>query len=568
MIEQRGQFPIRSISLHGLRVALFVCIVICIHLVHRSAKSALGPVTSIAIEPVTIQDWFPNARKLKALSGTQQLTEVLDANGSSLGFVAQTSPQGDRFIGFSGPTNVLIGFDTDDRIIGLKILASHDTRDHVEQVREDSSYWDAWIGLTWTEAGQRHSVDAVSGATLTSVAIHEAILTRLGSPLPSLRFPDPVRVEEIQGFFETAERLVVDEQQSSLLWIETSSGERLGSIVRSSPFADNVVGYQGPTEVLLIRNKDETLQRILLGRSFDNESYTDYVRDEEYFLTLFSGTTLEELAALDVEEEGVEGVSGATMTSIAVAESMQVAAAAFIEKESNSRETPQRVTSIDWNGAGTIAVVLAGLILGFTSLKSKRWIRFTFQIVLIAYLGLVNGDLISQAMLVGWARYGIPWNAAIGLCCLTAAALLVPIFSKTNLYCSQLCPHGALQQIVKKRVPWQLKMSRRFKRTLGYLPFVILTWCIVVAVGSLPFSLVDIEPFDAWVIQVAGWATITVAVVGLAFSLVVPMGYCRFGCPTGAMLKYLRYHRGSRNWRAADWGAVFLTCLAIVMVML
>ena len=66
------------------------------------------------------------------------------------------------------------------------------------------------------------------------------------------------------------------------------------------------------------------------------------------------------------------------------------------------------------------------------------------------------------------------------------------------------------------------------------------------------FSLVDIEPFDAYVLGVAGWATITIAVGGLLGSLFVPMGYCRFGCPTGLLLKYLRFNASSDRWSWQD----------------
>jgi len=81
----------------------------------------------------------------------------------------------------------------------------------------------------------------------------------------------------------------------------------------------------------------------------------------------------------------------------------------------------------------------------------------------------------------------------------------------------------------------------------------------------LSVSLVDIEPFDAWVIRVAGWATMTVAVLGLITSLFVPMAYCRYGCPTGALLKFLRYHSHSERWTARDWAAVGLAGLALCL---
>ena len=35
---------------------------------------------------------------------------------------------------------------------------------------------------------------------------------------------------------------------------------------------------------------------------------------------------------------------------------------------------------------------------------------------------------------------------------------------------------------------------------------------------------------------------VTIAIVGIVISLFLPMGYCQYGCPTGAVLGYLRRH--------------------------
>ena len=56
------------------------------------------------------------------------------------------------------------------------------------------------------------------------------------------------------------------------------------------------------------------------------------------------------------------------------------------------------------------------------------------------------------------------------------AAFLIPLTTKRNLYCSHLCPHGALQQLVKKRLPWQAEVPKRLARALRLdkLEFLVL----------------------------------------------------------------------------------------------
>ena len=54
--------------------------------------------------------------------------------------------------------------------------------------------------------------------------------------------------------------------------------------------------------------------------SFENQPYADYPNDDAYFESLFTGRTIAKLADMNLTEEEVEGVSGATMTSMAMAE--------------------------------------------------------------------------------------------------------------------------------------------------------------------------------------------------------------------------------------------------------
>ena len=79
----------------------------------------------------------------------------------------------------------------------------------------------------------------------------------------------------------------------------------------------------------------------------------------------------------------------------------------------------------------------------------------------------------------------------------------------------------------------------------------------------MPPALVDLEPFDAYLPAVAGVAALAIFAASLAASAVVPMAYCRHGCPTGALLDHLRLHRrsGTFTWR----DGLLLACLAAAL---
>jgi hypothetical protein len=56
-----------------------------------------------------------------------------------------------------------------------------------------------------------------------------------------------------------------------------------------------------------------------------------------------------------------------------------------------------------------------------------------------------------------------------------------------------------------------------------------------------------------------------VAVVGLVASLFVPMAYCRYGCPTGALLKFVRYAGHGDAFGKRDVAALVLVGAAVAL---
>ena len=556
------RFQIRRLVVHLARLAVFVSIIALIHLQYARFSARVTAIADLSVDQVA--SLFPAAASLAGVASDDGRMAVSDSDGQALGYVVQTSPESDHIIGFSGPTNVLIGFDNQDHVVGISILSSEDTRDHLLEVERSEQFMSSLDGTSRDEIGHVGVVDAVSGATLTSLAIQESIIHRLGGEVGSLRFPAPLSLADVKLLFPDADRIEPDGVHGAL-WSVDSGGNRIGQVLRTSPAADNVVGYQGPSETLIGLDRDGAVVGIAVGKSYDNEPYVGYVREDSYFRSTFDAMKLQGLAEADLYEMRVEGVSGATMTSMAVADGVVEAAKKHLEQIELEASRPKRRSGlqISIHDIGTMLVIIAAIVIGSTSLRASKRIRIAFQLTLIVYLGLIAGNLVSQAMIAGWAKHGVPLKMAPGLTMLVIAAFACPLFSKRNIYCSHLCPHGAVQQLIKGRIRYQVKLGHSVSKLLMLLPGLLLLWCLVVTMAALPFSLVDIEPFDAYVFRIAGWATIAVFVVGIVASLFVPMAYCRFGCPTGKLLDYLRFNARSDRWTIRDWVALGYLGLAI-----
>src|SRR5262249_28281185 len=102
------------------------------------------------------------------------------------------------------------------------------------QVRSDTRFLRGFLG--WRPGEEpAPKVEAVSGATLTSLAIAEGIQQRLAGAAPSLRFPEPITVEQVRQIIPGAARLVPESARWRVLG---ASSELLGFALRTSPQAD------------------------------------------------------------------------------------------------------------------------------------------------------------------------------------------------------------------------------------------------------------------------------------------------------------------------------------------
>jgi polyferredoxin len=143
----------------------------------------------------------------------------------------------------------------------------------------------------------------------------------------------------------------------------------------------------------------------------------------------------------------------------------------------------------------------------------------------------------------------------------------VPFTTGKPLYCHHVCPHGAAQELLSHYRPtrFQITLSAGVIRGLEQLPFALLFFTLVVALLALPFDLAGLEPFAAYVIRSAGVATLAVAAVGLVASFFVPQAYCRFGCPTGALLNFVRARGATDTFSRRDFAALVLVGFAVAL---
>ncbi|MGI9110490.1 MAG: FAD:protein FMN transferase [Opitutales bacterium] len=521
------------------------------------------PVAESALTRLGLDDakaFFPGAKRLK--SGPNQTLLVQDQFGNRLGRLVTTAPDADSILGYAGPSNVLVALDNHEKIVGTRILSSEDTPEHVDKLRGNPAFEKSF--KDWRPTTQpAPKLEAYAGSTLTAYAIAESIQKRLSGNYVSLRFPAPLSLKEVQGAgFPDAVGFEPNVPRLGWNLVRGPNRAHLGYVVRSSPSADEVIGYAGPSETLIAVETDGLrLRQVMLRTTYDTADYVSRIKDQEpdpqgrtFFKDLTKWNT-REWAEFDFRKGELDTVAGATLTSYAIAKGLQTR---FADDAHGGRREKQDA----WHKLQSVALwcFLAGaLLMTFTPLHGRPAVRTAWQVLLVGGLGLWLGQLLSLSLFAGWARHGIPWAQAPALLVLGGVALLVPWASRRQLYCHHACPHGAAQELLGGLKRLHVALPARWHAWLSKMPVIALAGAFLAALAWPRWSLGQVEPFDAWVLGVGVAIPLTLAIVGLVASVFVPQAYCKYGCPTGALFKFVRSANQAETWGRRDtWAAVVL----------
>ena len=399
--------------------------------------------------------------------------------------------------------------------------------------------------------------------SLYRLSILVAVAWLLRSHAVRVRFEGfrPITVEEVRTLLPAVAALKPDATERDGADVLDAAGAKIGYTLQTAPASDSVIGYRGWTNTLIVFDPALHVLGVRIRASQDTDEHVGDVKGDRQFLKTWNGKSWDQVAGQTPADAGIEGVSGASMTSLAIAEGI-MRRLQSADSAAARAPSPWRIHARD---VGLIAFLIVATWLAFRGTHGRRWLRVTFQLIAIGYIGLWNGDLLAQSLIVGWAQNGVAH--APGLVLLLATALIIPWTTGKPFYCQHVCPHGHAQELLSRAFPkrWRIALPKGVAAGLRWLPPLTFVCVLVVAFLHLPADLAGVEPFDAYVWKTAGWATLTIAVLGLVASLFIPMAYCHYGCPTGALLNFIRRRGKGDHFGRREIAALLLVIVAALL---
>ena len=336
-------------------------------------------------------------------------------------------------------------------------------------------------------------------------------------------------------------------------------------VVNTKPLAKDVQGYGGPVP-LKIHIKDG---RVAAVEAEPNAESPDFFNRAKELLNHWQGKSVDEALA-----EEVDAVSGATFSSRAIIANMQrglayakqhgqwgedgsvgaleTSAPPIVGSEDGSvgalETSAPPIVGSGGNSVGALEtsvppmvaliVVLLGAVVPL--FYNNRRLHLVQLAVNVVVLGLWTGTFVSYTLFLRVFSGGVSLSAIGALAApllMLIVALIYPLAGRSGHYCANICPFGSAQELAGKLSRRKLRITPRVLKLLSVLRNLLWGVLMALLLTGTCTAWIDYELFTAFLYSSASvWVTVLAALF-LVLSVWVPRPYCRFVCPTGALIK-------------------------------
>jgi len=342
------------------------------------------------------------------------------------------------------------------------------------------------------------------------------------------------------GDTEVDERHAVLPDGCVLEYYETSDEAECGKgyVFLTPKLAPGVMGFGGPIILAMYVGGDGELRSFRIVESHETPIYEDRLAS---WLGSLAGRNL--LAKQPFA--GVDAVAGATITTDAILRTLETAGRNFASQVLGQIPT-ETETRREVHREFVILAAFTAMAIGIRY-RPNAWVRRMMLLASVAVLGFGLNLQYSthqvMALLGGRVNAASPTGPVF-------LALVVPavVVLFGNVYCGQVCPFGALQELVGELCPARYRGAIdkgvwRYGRAAKY---VLLALLVLLFAVTRAYDVLDADPLISVFSAVRTRSVEVLAVLFVLLSAVFPRFWCRNLCPAGA---FLALANGLGPWR-------------------
>ena len=554
----------------------------------------------IEVTDEILREVFPGAQEYSVKSGEPPVYRALNANPESteletVGYLFETPDLPPEEIGYSAPVDVLVGMDLKGTITGIKVLHYIESYKSIRGDFINSEYFPQQFDDKNIVEGFRigRDVDGISRATITSWAVARGVRNAArriaetylsDSEFVSLTSSDAValRVLADQSWDDMTENgLVVNwvipqpdtsELHLSLAFMghdglgeimvgdvdysradrEASARVRDGNMLlvgidgnSSQPFRQERLAVQQGESIFPIERR-----RFVYVGSADYGKIANRVRfagamvldpdidlAQPFDVLYNTGGRVGEFGSIASISYQVPPIPLALSIGQPIPPELLPEFENDLTAFENEGLYASLINDAPWFDVGVLLLLLAMVMLAFLTKNAKiRWVTLAFTLV---YLGWMDGGFVSVSHITNFVKIGpIMFRSDLPQLVIILFTLITTLFWG-RVFCSSLCPFGALQDFISHFTPrhFQKELPAAIHEKAIYIKYLILIFLIVMAFSFTNLSLFQyFEPFGTIFYISQSYLLWGILAAFLLASVFISRFYCRYACPLGAGL--------------------------------
>jgi NosR/NirI family nitrous oxide reductase transcriptional regulator len=566
------------------------------------AVSATSPVlaqSGLSLKPEQLESVMPAADKFSDKAGTPPVISAYHTNESGeeelIGYLFVTPDLPPEEIGYSAPIEVLVGMDMTGTLTGIEVLYYRESYKSIRgdflaterfpyQFEDKNIVDDFRVG---------RDIDGVSRATITSWAVSRGI-RNAARRVAEVYLPDSdyvvntntgataLQILQDQSWEEMQDsglvkQLSVTQADGSVLDMTFAfmGHDGLGAILvgdddysradreasnRVSKGAMVLVGIDGDTTIpfrqerLAVEQDDEIFpierrrfvyvgsadygkiaNRVRFAGAMVLDGSIDFARP---FRILYDTSTdlgnFGSMATLDYQVPPV---------ALALAQGTPVPPEYLPYSEDEDDEYNEDnvfaslIDNAPWPETFALLLLLTMVMTSFLRKSAKlRWATLAYTLL---YLGFFDGGFVSVSHITNGIKLGPSmFMTDLPMLIIIVFTIITTLFWG-RVFCSSLCPFGALQDFMTRFVPkrFQKELPQAWHDKALYIKYGVLAFLVFMALAYSDVSVFQyFEPFGTLFYQsqsVLLWIILLGFLIGSTF---ISRFYCRYACPLGAAL--------------------------------
>jgi NosR/NirI family transcriptional regulator, nitrous oxide reductase regulator len=345
------------------------------------------------------------------------------------------------------------------------------------------------------------------------------------------KIASPPNHEVLSGLKVIVPEATAIEPDGVEVWaVKNKSNQTLCKAIVAQQTTSKIIGYSGPVPLVILLDKNDKVKGVTLLRNDETPEFVATVTDKG-FLSQWNGLT-----ASDAVAKSWDAVSGATYSSTAIGETVKQRLAEYAKTTAIAQKAGIKKI-INYT---SIMLVLLYALAFYCFPKQLSRYRITLLVLSVGVLGVAYGSFLSMKLIGGWFVQGISLKNQILFLTLAALAFLLPFLFGKNFYCTYVCPFGASQELLGKINPKKMELPKSVTSILARTRTKVMLLVLGIAIFGSTIDVTGAEPFTLFFFASASKGVVVMAVAFLLLSIAIPRAWCRFFCPTGALIDFFR----------------------------